>query len=54
MPNKGARVTTQITLPGRSLVLLPNVPHLGVSRRIEDEEERARLRALRASLTNRW
>lgn len=46
MPNKGARVTTQITLPGRSLVLLPNVSHLGVSRRIEDEEERQRLRSL--------
>ncbi len=46
LPNKGARVTTQITLPGRSLVLLPNVPHLGVSRRIEDEEERQRLRSL--------
>ncbi len=50
MPNKGARVTTQITLPGRSLVLLPNVPHLGVSRRIEDEEERQRLRSLLAEL----
>ncbi len=46
MPNKGARVTTQITLPGRSLVLLPSVTHLGVSRRIEDEEERQRLRLL--------
>ena len=46
MPNKGARVTTQITLPGRSLVLLPNVSHLGVSRRIEDEDERLRLRSL--------
>lgn len=50
MPNKGARVTTQITLPGRSLVLLPNVPHLGVSRRIEDEEERGRLRVLLAEM----
>lgn len=46
MPNKGARVTTQITLPGRSLVLLPSVSHLGVSRRIEDEDERQRLRSL--------
>lgn len=45
-PNKGARVSTQITLPGRSLVLLPNVDHLGVSRRIEDEDERTRLRDL--------
>ncbi len=50
MPNKGARVTTQVTLPGRSLVLLPNVPHLGVSRRIEDEEERQRLRELLAEV----
>lgn len=46
MPNKGARVSTQITLPGRYLVLLPNVPHLGISRRIEDEPERERLHLL--------
>ena len=45
-PNKGARVSTQITLPGRSLVLLPGVDHLGVSRRIEEESERTRLREL--------
>ncbi|MDA8016319.1 MAG: Rne/Rng family ribonuclease [Thermoanaerobaculia bacterium] len=50
MPNKGARVSTQITLPGRFLVLLPNVPHLGVSRRIEEEEERERLRNLLAEI----
>ncbi len=46
LPNKGARVTTQITLPGRFLVLLPTVSHIGVSRRIEDEAERQRLRDL--------
>ena len=46
LPNKGARVSTQVTLPGRSLVLLPNMAHLGVSRRIEDEDERERLRLL--------
>jgi ribonuclease G len=46
LPNKGARVTTHVTLPGRFLVLLPSVRHVGVSRRIEDEAERARLRAL--------
>ena len=45
MPNKGARVSTQVTLPGRSLVLLPGVPHLGVSRRIEDEEHREQIRS---------
>ncbi len=50
MPNKGARVSTQITLPGRFLVLLPNVPHLGISRRIEDEVERQRLHELLSEL----
>ncbi len=43
---KGARLTSHITLPGRHLVLMPNVNHIGVSRRIEDEVERARLKAL--------
>ncbi len=42
---KGARVTTHITLPGRSLVLMPTANYIGVSRRIDDEEERARLKA---------
>jgi ribonuclease G len=46
LPNKGARVSTQITLPGRYLVLLPTVRHVGVSRKIEDEPERQRLRAV--------
>ncbi len=46
LPNKGARVSTQITLPGRSLVLLPNVTHLGISRRIEDEDQRQGLREI--------
>lgn len=43
---KGARVTTQITLPGRFLVLMPNVDYVGISRRIENEKERDRLRQL--------
>ncbi len=42
--SKGARVTTNITLPGRNLVLMPTVNYIGVSRRIDDEDERARLR----------
>jgi len=46
MPNKGARVTTQVTFPGRFVVFLPTVSHVGVSRRIEDEAERFRLREL--------
>jgi ribonuclease G len=43
---KGARLTCHISLPGRHLVLMPNVDHIGVSRRIEDAEERERLRTL--------
>jgi len=41
---KGARVTTHITLPGRFVVLMPTVDYVGISRRIEDENERERLR----------
>jgi ribonuclease G len=44
--NKGARLTTHITLPGRNLVFMPTIDHVGISRRIEDEDERARLRNL--------
>jgi ribonuclease G len=40
---KGARVTSYITLPGRHLVLMPGVDHIGISRRITDEDERERL-----------
>lgn len=43
---KGARLTTHISLPGRHVVLLPTVDHVGVSRRIEDAAERERLRDL--------
>jgi ribonuclease G len=46
LPNKGARITTHVTLPGRYLVLLPTVRHLGVSRRIDDGAERERLLAI--------
>lgn len=41
---KGARITTHISLPGRHLVYMPTVKHVGISRRIEDEKERERLR----------
>jgi len=44
--SKGARLTTYVTLPGRFLVYLPTVPQHGVSRRITDPEERARLKAI--------
>jgi len=43
---KGARVTSVISLPGRHLVFTPSVGHVGVSKRIEDESERARLKAI--------
>jgi ribonuclease G len=43
LPNKGARISTHVTLPGRYLVLLPTVRHFGVSRRIDDDAERERL-----------
>ncbi|GJL79503.1 MAG: ribonuclease G [Nitrospinaceae bacterium] len=43
---KGARITTYISLPGRYLVYMPTVNHISVSRRIEDETEKDRLRAL--------
>ncbi len=44
--NKGARVTTDISLPGRYLVLTPYSETVGVSRRIESERERERLREM--------
>ena len=43
---KGPRVTTYVSLPGRSLVFMPNVEHIGVSRRIPKDEERARLKEI--------
>lgn len=43
---KGARLTTDITLPSRYLVFMPENSHVGVSQRIESEEQRARLKAL--------
>ena len=46
MGTKGARVTSYVTLPGRYCVLMPNVEHIGISRRIENEETRAQLKAV--------
>lgn len=43
---KGARITSHIALPGRFLVYMPTIEHLGVSRKIESANERGRLRAL--------
>jgi ribonuclease G len=47
---KGARITTHISLPGRFLVLMPTSKHIGVSRRIEDDAERMRLKDLVSEL----
>ena len=42
---KGARLTCQISLPGRNLVFIPQTDHIGISRKIEDEAVRDSLRA---------
>jgi ribonuclease G len=43
---KGARITSYVSLPGRLLVYMPTVDHIGVSRKIESAEERVELRKL--------
>lgn len=48
--SKGPRVTTNITLPGRYLVLLPGADYVGVSRRIENEGERTKLKQIAEEL----
>jgi ribonuclease G len=43
---KGARITSHIALPGRYVVFMPSVEHLGVSRKVESDEERHRLKRI--------
>lgn len=43
---KGARITTHISLPGRAVVYMPYVKHIGISRKIESEEEKERLKKI--------
>jgi ribonuclease G len=43
---KGARLTSHATMPGRFLVFMPTVDHVGVSRKIDSRDERARLRGI--------
>jgi len=43
---KGARLTSHISIPGRHLVFMPTVDHVGISRRISNEKERRRLREI--------
>lgn len=49
-PTKGAFLTTYVSLPGRYLVLMPGSKHGGISRQIEDERQRQRLRQIMAEL----
>lgn len=43
---KGARVTTNFTIPGKYLVLMPNSDHIAISKKIKDEDERARFQEI--------
>src|SRR6266851_7158066 len=43
---KGARLTSHVTMPGRFMVFMPTVDHIGVSRKIESRDERSRLRGI--------
>lgn len=47
---KGARITRNLTLPGRFVVLMPGVDYIGVSRKITDENERERLKQIAARI----
>jgi ribonuclease G len=49
--SKGPRTTTNIALPGRYIVLMPNTGQCGISRKIEDRKERDRLKKILRSLT---
>ena len=44
--SKGARITSHISIPGRHLVFMPTVDHVGISRRIDKDGERRRLREI--------
>ena len=50
--SKGARITSHVSLPGRYLVYMPSSSRGGISRRIEDEKERQRLKEIMASFQN--
>ncbi|EXJ12711.1 MULTISPECIES: ribonuclease G [Nitrincola] len=49
---KGARLTTHLSIPSRYLVLMPGNPHIGISQRIDDAEERERLRQIMEDLSS--
>lgn len=48
--SKGPRVTMLVTIPGRYLVLMPDMDSIGISRRIENDEDRDRIKALIGSI----
>lgn len=48
--SKGARLTMHLSIPGRHLVLMPGYPHIGISRKIEDADEREKLREILKSI----
>jgi ribonuclease G len=48
---KGARLTMNLSLPGRFVVYMPTVKHIGISRKIESTEERERLKTIVTSIT---
>lgn len=50
--SKGARLTTNISIPSRYLVYIPNLSNIGISQKIEDENERTRLRTMLQELTD--
>lgn len=50
LSTKGPRATTHLTIPGRNVVLMPTADYIGISRRIEDEAERSRLKQLAEKL----
>ena len=47
---KGARITSHVSLPGRYMVFMPSTKHIGISRRIETEDERKRLKEIAQTL----
>ena len=48
--SKGPRVTTHISIAGRYMVLMPTVDHIGISKRIQDDAERQRLKDILRSI----
>jgi len=54
MGTKGARLTTQISFPSRYLVYMPGISHIGISQRIEDENERNRLKDIIAKFADEF